>query len=112
MNNIKPILYGVSRTIVSDQDSNFTSQFCKGLYAARGMKLNLYTAYHPLTNGHSKQTIQTLEELLYLCVLEFEDPWQKVLPIVVFSYNNSYHHNIRVAPFEALYGRKSMTHLF
>ncbi|GJT09236.1 putative reverse transcriptase domain-containing protein [Tanacetum coccineum] len=61
------------------------------------------TAYHPQTDGQSKHTIQTLEDMLRACVLYFEGSWDVHLPLVEFSYNNSYHSSVRCAPFEALY---------
>ncbi|GKA57176.1 putative reverse transcriptase domain-containing protein [Tanacetum coccineum] len=64
------------------------------------------TAYHPETNGQSKRTIQTLEDMLRACVIDFGKGWVKHLPLAEFSYNNSYHASIKVAPYEALYGRK------
>ncbi|GJW62369.1 putative reverse transcriptase domain-containing protein [Tanacetum coccineum] len=64
------------------------------------------TAYHPQTDGQSKRTIQTLEDMLRACVLDFGKGWDKNLPLVEFLYNNSYHTSIKAAPFEALYGRK------
>ncbi|GKB88964.1 putative reverse transcriptase domain-containing protein [Tanacetum coccineum] len=64
------------------------------------------TAYHPETNGQSKRTIQTLEDMLQYCVIDFEKGWERHLPLVEFSYNNSYHASIKAAPFEALYSRK------
>ncbi|GJY81755.1 putative reverse transcriptase domain-containing protein, partial [Tanacetum coccineum] len=62
--------------------------------------------YHPETDGQSKRTIQTLEDMLRVCVLDFGKGWDRHLPLVEFSYNNSYHTSIKAAPFEALYGRK------
>ncbi|GJY96978.1 putative reverse transcriptase domain-containing protein [Tanacetum coccineum] len=50
--------------------------------------------------------IQTLEDMLRACVIDFGKGWEKHLPLVEFSYNNSYHASIKAAPFEALYGRK------
>ncbi|GKC01489.1 putative reverse transcriptase domain-containing protein [Tanacetum coccineum] len=64
------------------------------------------TTYHPQTDGQSERTIQTLEDMLRACVIDFGNGWDKHLPLVEFSYNNSYHTSIKVAPFEALYGRK------
>ncbi|GKE68720.1 putative reverse transcriptase domain-containing protein [Tanacetum coccineum] len=57
------------------------------------------------TDGQSERTIQTLEDMLRACVLVFGKGWDKHLPLVEFSYNNSYHTSIKAAPFEALYGR-------
>ncbi|GJR23400.1 putative reverse transcriptase domain-containing protein [Tanacetum coccineum] len=63
-------------------------------------------AYHPQTDGQSERTIQTLEDMLRACVIDFRKGWVNHLPLVEFSYNNSYHASIKAAPFEALYGRK------
>ncbi|GJR43207.1 gag-pol polyprotein [Tanacetum coccineum] len=64
------------------------------------------TAYHPQTDGQSERTIQTLEDMLRACVMDFGGSWDTHLPLIEFSYNNSYHTSIKCAPFEALYGRK------
>ncbi|GKA77361.1 putative reverse transcriptase domain-containing protein [Tanacetum coccineum] len=64
------------------------------------------TTYHPQTDGQSERTIQTLEYLLRACVMDFGGSWDTHLPLVDFSYNNSYDKSIKCAPFEALYGRK------
>ncbi|GJW29079.1 putative reverse transcriptase domain-containing protein [Tanacetum coccineum] len=64
------------------------------------------TAYHPQTNSQSERTIQTLEDMLRACVLDFRKGWDKHLPLVEFSNNNSYHTSLKAAPFEAFYGRK------
>ncbi|GJW62779.1 putative reverse transcriptase domain-containing protein [Tanacetum coccineum] len=73
---------------------------------ALGTNLDMSTAYHLETDGQSKRTIQTLEDMLRACVIDFGNGWVKHLPLVEFSYNNSYHASIKVAPFEALYGQK------
>ncbi|GJZ87501.1 putative reverse transcriptase domain-containing protein [Tanacetum coccineum] len=70
------------------------------------MRLDISTAYHPQTDGQSESTIQTLEDMLRACVINFGSNWDVHLPLVEFSYNNSYHSSIQCAPFEALYGRK------
>ncbi|GKE93794.1 putative reverse transcriptase domain-containing protein [Tanacetum coccineum] len=64
------------------------------------------TVYHPETDGQSERTIQTLEDMLRACVIDFGKGWVKHLPLTEFSYNNSYHASIKAAPYEALYGRK------
>ncbi|GKE11793.1 putative reverse transcriptase domain-containing protein [Tanacetum coccineum] len=64
------------------------------------------TAYHPQTDGQSERTIQTLEDMLRAYVIDFGNSWDRHLPLVEFSYNNSYHTSITAAPYEALYGRK------
>ncbi|GJU40877.1 putative reverse transcriptase domain-containing protein [Tanacetum coccineum] len=64
------------------------------------------TAYHPETDGQSERTIQTLEDMLRACVMNFGGRWDTHLPLVEFSYNNSYHTSIKCVPFEALYEEK------
>ena len=98
--------HGVPISIISDRDSRFTSHFWKSLQKALGTKLDMSTAYHPQTDGQSERTIQTLEDMLRACVIDFGKGWDKHLPLAEFSYNNSYHASIKAAPFEALYGRK------
>ncbi|GJV69710.1 putative reverse transcriptase domain-containing protein [Tanacetum coccineum] len=73
---------------------------------ALGTNLDMSTAYHPQTDGQSERTIQTLEDMLRACVIDFGKGWVNHLPLVEFSYNNSYHASIKAAPFKALYGRK------
>ncbi|GJS34249.1 putative reverse transcriptase domain-containing protein [Tanacetum coccineum] len=96
----------VSVSIISDHDGRFTSRFWQTLQKALGTRLDMSTAYHPQTDGQSERTIQTLEDMLRACVIDFGGSWDVHLPLAEFSYNNSYHSSIRCAPFEALYGRK------
>nr|GEU70366.1 putative reverse transcriptase domain-containing protein [Tanacetum cinerariifolium] len=76
------------------------------IVARHGTTLDMSTAYQPQTDGHSEHTIQTLKDMLRACVLDFRGSWDVHLPLVEFSYNNSYHSSVRCASFEALYGRK------
>ncbi|GJW71063.1 putative reverse transcriptase domain-containing protein [Tanacetum coccineum] len=78
----------------------------KSLQSALGTQLDMSMAYHPEIDRQSERTIQTLEDMLRACVIDFRKGWEKHLPLVEFSYNNSYHASIKAAPFEALYGRK------
>ncbi|GJT38034.1 putative reverse transcriptase domain-containing protein [Tanacetum coccineum] len=98
--------HGVPVSVISDRDSLFTSRFWVSLQKALGTQLDLSTAYHPEMDGQSERTIQTLEDMLRACVIDFGSSWDRHLPLVEFSYNNSYHASIKAAPFEALYGRK------
>ncbi|GJT08991.1 reverse transcriptase domain-containing protein [Tanacetum coccineum] len=98
--------HGVSISIISDRDSRFTSRFWQSMQEALGTCLDMSTAYHPQTDGQSERTIKTLEDMLRACVLDFKGSWDVHLPLVEFSYNNSYYSSMRCALFEALYGRK------
>ncbi|GJU40368.1 putative reverse transcriptase domain-containing protein [Tanacetum coccineum] len=73
---------------------------------ALGTNLDMSTAYHPQTDGQSERTIQTLEDMLRACVIDFGNGWVRHLLLVEFSYNNSYHASIKAAPFKALYDQK------
>ena len=99
-------LHGVPLSIVSDRDSRFTSSFWKSLHKALGTRLAFSTAFHPQTDGQFERTIQTFEDKLRACVLDFQKSWNVYLPLVEFAYNNSFHSSIGMAPYEALYGRK------
>ncbi|KAI3827955.1 hypothetical protein L1987_02044 [Smallanthus sonchifolius] len=98
--------HGVPISIISDRDSRFTSRFWQSLQTALGARLDTSIAYHPQTDGQSERTIQTLEDMLRACVIDFGNGWDAHLPLVEFSYNNSYHTSIKATSFEALYERK------
>nr|GEZ23991.1 putative reverse transcriptase domain-containing protein [Tanacetum cinerariifolium] len=98
--------HGIPVSIICDRYGRFTSNFWKSFQKALGTYICMSTAYHPKTDGQSKRTIQTLEDMLRACVIDFGKGWVKHLPLAEFSYNNSYHAIIKAAPYEALYGRK------
>ncbi|KAI5415295.1 hypothetical protein KIW84_040659 [Lathyrus oleraceus] len=81
------------------------------MQSALGTKLRLSLAYHPQTDGQTERTIQSLEDLLRSCVLERGGNWDSFLPLIEFTYNNSFHSNIGMTPFEAIYGRRCRTPL-
>ncbi|GKD59943.1 putative reverse transcriptase domain-containing protein [Tanacetum coccineum] len=99
-------MHGVPLLIISDQDSHFTSNFWRSLQEALGKILDMSTAYHPQTHGQTERIIQTLEDILHACVIDFGSSWDRHLPLVKFSYNNSYHASIKATPYEALCGPK------
>ncbi|KAG8485640.1 hypothetical protein CXB51_018871 [Gossypium anomalum] len=95
-------LHGVPLSIISDRDPRFTLRPWKKLQEALGTKLSFSTAFHPQKDGQSERMIQILEDMLRCCVLEFQGSWEKYLPLVEFSYNNSYQSSLKMAPYEAL----------
>ena len=95
-------LYGVPESIVSDSGPTFTSIFWQELHKAMGTRLDFSTTFHP----QLERTIQTLEDILRMCVIDFGGQWDLHLPLTKFAYNNSYHTIIRMALYEVLYGRK------
>ncbi|GJZ19722.1 reverse transcriptase domain-containing protein [Tanacetum coccineum] len=74
--------HGVSVLIISNQDGRFTSHFWQTVQKALGTRLDLSTAYLPQTDGQSECTIQTLEDMLRACVIDFGGSWDVHLPLV------------------------------
>lgn len=99
-------LHEVPTKIISDRDPRFVSHFWKSLHKALGTCLDFSTAYHPQTDGQTERVNQIIEDMLRACVIEFKGAWDDYLPLAEFAYNNSYQASIRMAPYEALYGRK------
>ncbi|GKF67066.1 reverse transcriptase domain-containing protein, partial [Tanacetum coccineum] len=63
--------HGIPVSIICDCDPRFASNFYRSLRKALGTNLDMSTAYHPQTDGQSKRTIQTLEDMLRACVINF-----------------------------------------
>ncbi|GKD90974.1 putative reverse transcriptase domain-containing protein, partial [Tanacetum coccineum] len=103
--------HGIPVSIICDRDPKLASNFWKSLQMALGTSLDMSTTYHPETDRQSERTIQTLKDMLRACVIDFRKGWVDHLPLVEFSYNNSYHASIKATPFEALYGRKCRSHV-
>ncbi|PKA64998.1 hypothetical protein AXF42_Ash011600 [Apostasia shenzhenica] len=99
-------LHGIPKVIISDRDSKFTSHFWKKVHTAFSTELKFSTAFHPQTDEQTERTIQTLEDLLRMCVLDFGGSWEDHLALIEFAYNDSYQTSIGMAPYEALYGRR------
>nr|GFB26434.1 reverse transcriptase domain-containing protein [Tanacetum cinerariifolium] len=98
--------HGIPVSFIYDRDPRFASNFCRSLQNTLGTNMYMSTTYHPQTDGQSKRTIQTLEDMLRAYAINFGKGWVNHLPLVEFSYNNNYHASIKAAPFEALYGRR------
>ena len=102
-------LHGIMISIVSNRNPWFTSRFWKELQSALGTRLNFSTTFHPQIDRQSKRVIQVLEDMLQGCVLDFSGSWDKYIPFMEFSYNNSYQSSIYMAPYESLYDRRCRT---
>jgi hypothetical protein len=98
-------LHGIPKKIISYKDSIFTSRFWKSLQSTLGTQLNLSTTYHLEIDGKTKRVNQVMEDMLRMYVMDNQTHWEKYLPLVEFSYNNSLHSSIGMPPYEAMYGR-------
>ena len=99
-------LHGVPLSIILDKGPQFTSHFWKSFQKGLVTQARLSTTFHPQTDGQAERTIQTLEDMLRACVIDFKGSWDDHLPFIEFAYNNSYHSSIPMSPYEALYGRR------
>ncbi|GJV52036.1 putative reverse transcriptase domain-containing protein [Tanacetum coccineum] len=104
ISNLKPTKMSIQ---LADRSIKYPIGVCENLLVkkALGTQLDMSTKYHPETDRQSERTIQTLEDMLQAYVIDFGKGWEKHLPLVEFSYNNSYHASIKATPFEAHYGR-------
>ena len=96
-------------SVAFDRDTRFHSGFWQKLQEAFGTLLLFSTTFHPATNGQTEGTIQTLEDMLRAYALDFKKAWDEQLALIEFSYNNNYPVSIRMAPYDALYGRRCRT---
>jgi hypothetical protein len=104
-------LHGVPKTILSDRGTQFVARFWAQVHESLGTKLIHSSSYHPQTDGQTERVNQIVEDMLRDCVIHFDKSWDKCLALAEFAYNNSYQASLKMAPFEALYGRRCRTPL-
>ena len=104
-------LHGLPKSIISDRDSRFTSQFWQALFHRLGCKLNLSSGYHPQTDGQTERANRTIEELirLYCSDDQRQQLWEQYLPILEFEYNNAVNVSTGYSPFYLWYGQHPHT---
>jgi hypothetical protein len=102
-------LHGIPKTIVSDRDSKFTSNFWKGLFKGFGTNLRFSTSYHPESDGQTERVNRVIEDMLRMFVMDKPSKCEDYLHLVEFAYNNGYRASLKMSPFESLYGRRCNT---
>jgi hypothetical protein len=96
--------HGIPKTIIYNRGSIFVAYFLEQLHECLSTHLIRSSTYHPQTDGQKERVNQIIENMLRACVLTDGPKLDKHLPLVEFSYNNSYQESIKMSPFEALYG--------
>jgi hypothetical protein len=86
--------------------------FWERLHETLDAQLRFSSTYHPQIDGQTERVNQILEDMLRACALQYERSWDKSLSYTEFYYNNSYQENLKMAPFEMLYGCRCRTPLF
>lgn len=104
-------LHGMPRSIVSDQDRVFVSDFWQELFKLQGCALNLSTAYHPQSDGQTEVVNRCLETYLRCMTSDKPSLWSRWLPLAEFWYNTTFHSATQMTPFEIVYGQPPPVHL-
>lgn len=104
-------LHGWPRSIVSDRDSIFLSQFWKGLFSLQGTEFNMSSAYHPETDGQTEVVNRCLETYLRCMCGESPKEWSLWLPLAEWWYNTHFHSSIQLTPYEVVYNQPPPIHL-
>ena len=99
--------HGIPRTITSDRDKLFTSNYWKTLMGMIGTKLKMSTAYHPQTDGQTERANQTLETHLRHYVNKRQNNWVSLLPMAQLAYNDKISETTKLTPFFANYGKNA-----
>jgi len=95
---------GFPLTIISDRGPQFAAQVTQELWRKLGIKQKLSTAFHPQTDGESKQVNQKIEQYLRICRNFQQNDWAALLPIIEFAHNVRPHRSTHKSPFEVWYG--------
>ena len=104
-------LHGLPKSIISDQEPVFTSNFWKGLFTQLNVGLLHSTTYHPQIDGQTEIVIKCLEQYLQCMNGDKPKEWTKWLHLAEWLYNTSYHLSTQITPFKAVYGRPPPTYV-
>jgi hypothetical protein len=99
-------LHGMPKEIISNRDTQLTSNIWISRFDGFETKFLFSTAYHPQTNGKIERVNQVLKDMFRMHVMHQPKKWEDYLPLVEFSCNNGYQESLQMSPFESIYGRK------
>ena len=105
------ILHGIRKTLITNRDVKFTSNFWISLFKGMDTNLNFSTTYHPETDGQTERVNQVLEDMLRMYVMNQPGKWESYIHLVKFAYNNNHQASLKMSRFEVLYGRRCKVHL-
>jgi len=94
-------LHGLPSHITSDRDKLFVASLWKGLTKMLNINLRMSTKAHPQTDGASEVLNQWIEQYLRIYCDYEQSNWKKLLPLVEFSYNDSWNSSLKTTPFVA-----------
>ena len=97
-------LHGIPDSIVSDQGTQFTSEFTRALIKLVGIQQKLSTSFHPQTNGQTERINAIVEQYLRGYCSYQQDNWAELMTLAEFSYNNTLSSTMGMTPFRAMYG--------
>jgi hypothetical protein len=89
-------LHGIPKTIVSDKDTNFTSNLWRGLFKRFGTNMNFSISYHPHSYGKIERFNHVIEDMLSMYVMDKPYKWEDYLHLVEFSYNIRYQASLKI----------------
>jgi hypothetical protein len=98
--------HGMPQQLVSDRDTRFTSEFWAGLTRRLGISRAMSTAFHPQTDGQTERVNRLVEDMLRHFIDPAQSNWARLLPLVEFAYNDSYHEATHAIPFVLNYGKR------
>lgn len=99
-------LFGIPKTILNDQGTDFTSKLMKNVTKIFQTKNILSSPYHPQTNGALERSHLTLKDYLKHYINENQNNWDEFIPFAMFAYNTHVHKSTGFTPYEVLFGNK------
>lgn len=99
-------LFGIPKTILSDQRTDFTSHLIKDLTKLFNTKHILSSPYHPQTNGVLERSHLTLKDYLKHYVNDRQSDWDEFIMFAMFAYNTHSHKSTGYTSYETLFGHK------
>ena len=104
-------LHGWPRSIVSDRDAIFLSNFWQALFSLQGTEFHMSSSYHPQTDGQTEIVNKCLENYLRCMTGDAPSEWSQWLPLAEWWYNTHFHTVIQLTPYEVVYSQPPPLHL-